>query len=151
MRMLEEGISGITSTGEFKRYLSFTRSFRTYSPNNTMLIWLQRPDATMVAGYRKWQEHGRQVRKGEKAIKILAPVVRKVEGEDTGEQVRKVVGFRDANVFAYESTEGEPLPSPPMTGRVEVGVESTDRLYSALSRICEAYARLRACSLQRPI
>lgn len=52
MQMLEEGIARITSSEEFKRYLSFTRSFREYSSNNTMLIWLQCPDATMVAGYK---------------------------------------------------------------------------------------------------
>jgi hypothetical protein len=138
MQMLEEGIATITDTESFKRYLAFTKAFHSYSANNTMLIFLQRPDATMVAGYRKWQEHGRQVKKGEKAIKILAPVIRRVEDEETGEMVKKVVGFRDANVFAYESTEGKPLPSPPMTGRVEAGVECADRLYSALSRICEA-------------
>jgi hypothetical protein len=138
MQLLEEGITRITTSEEFKRYLSFTRSFRSYSSNNIMLIWLQRPDATTVAGSKKWQEYGRQVKKGEKAIKILAPILRKVEDEESGEMVKKVVGFRDANVFAYESTEGEPLPSPPMTGRVEAGVEHAYRLYSALSGICEA-------------
>jgi hypothetical protein len=138
MELLEEGITRITTSEEFKRYLSFTRSFRKYSPNNIMLIFLQRPDATMVAGYRKWQEHGRQVKKGEKAIKVLAPVLRKVEDEENGEVVKKVVGFRDANVFAYESTEGEPLPTSPMTGTVAAGAGSGERLYSALSRVCEA-------------
>lgn len=138
MQMLEEGITRITSSEEFKRYLSFTRSFREYSPNNIMLIWLQCPDATMVAGYKKWKEHGRQVKKGEKAIKILAPVARKEIDEESGEEVRRVVGFRDANVFAAEQTEGDPLPSPPLTGNVEAGDSSARRLHATLSRICEA-------------
>lgn len=135
MELLEEGITRITSSEEFKRYLSFTRSFRTYSPNNTMLIWLQRPDATMVAGFKKWKEHGRQVKKNEKAIKILAPIVRNEIDEESGEQVRRVVGFRDANVFALESTEGDPVPSPPLIGAVSGEEDAARSLYELLSSI----------------
>lgn len=74
-----------------------------------MLILAQRPDATRVAGYRKWQELGRQVQKGEKAITILAPIVKKVE-DDAGAEERKVVGFRAASVFDISQTQGDPLP-----------------------------------------
>jgi antirestriction protein ArdC len=139
MQLLEKGITEITTSESFKEYLAFTRSFRNYSVNNAMLIWLQRPDATMVAGYKRWKALGRQVRKAEKAIKILAPIVRKETDPDTGEVESRVVGFRDANVFAAEQTnpvDGESLPSPPLTGRVEAGEEQATELYSLLSGIC---------------
>jgi antirestriction protein ArdC len=139
MKLLEEGISEITDSESFKRYLAFSRSFTNYSVNNTMLIWLQAPEATMVAGYKRWKALGRQVRKGEKAIRILAPIVRKETDPDTGDVESRVVGFRDANVFAAEQTDsvdGEPLPSPPLTGRVEAGEEEATELYSLLSGIC---------------
>jgi antirestriction protein ArdC len=139
MQMLEEGVTEITDSESFKAYLAFTRSFHNYSPNNTMLIFLQAPDATMVAGYKRWKSLGRQVRKGEKAIKILAPILRTETDPDTGEKVKRVVGFRDANVFAAEQTDsetGEPLPSPPLTGRVETSEEQAMELYSLLSGIC---------------
>jgi antirestriction protein ArdC len=144
MQLLEEGISEITDSESFKRYLAFSRSFTNYSVNNTMLIWLQAPEATMVAGYKRWKALGRQVRKGEKAIKILAPILRRVEDEETGEWVKKVAGFKDCNVFAAEQTDsenGEPLPSPPLTGKVtgdEAHEAAVGDLYALLSRICDA-------------
>lgn len=143
IELLEEGITQIADSESFKEYLAFTRSFREYSPNNTMLVFLQRSDATMVAGYKRWKAAlGRQVRKGEKAIKILAPIVRKETDAGTGEEVSRVVGFRDANVFALEQTEsvdGSPPPSPPQTGAVNGGSgERARELYSFLSGICAA-------------
>lgn len=138
LRMLEEGISEITGSESFRRYLTFTRFFHAYSARNQLLIYLQSPEATMVAGYNRWKDLGRQVKKGEKAIKILAPIVRKIAGEDeeAGGCVRRVVGFRDANVFALHQTEGKPLPAPPRTGTVEGGEPAADELYSLLSGIC---------------
>ena len=81
LERLESGVSRILDGEEFKRYLSVAAHFHHYSPNNCLLILMQRPDATRVAGYRKWQELGRQVRKGEKGIKILAPISRRVKSE----------------------------------------------------------------------
>lgn len=86
--------------------------FHAYSFGNVMLILAQRPDATRVAGYRLWLSLGRQVRKGERAIRILAPLVRKVEDEDSTEgPKRRVVGFRSVCVFDLAQTEGGELPT----------------------------------------
>jgi antirestriction protein ArdC len=70
----------------------------------------QRRGATLVAGYRKWQELGRQVRKGERGIAIFAPIVRKVETHDGDAET--VVRFRILHVFDVAQTDGEPLPEP---------------------------------------
>ena len=63
-----------------------------------------------MAGYKRWQQLGRQVRKGETSLAILAPIVRKVD--EDGEEVGKVVGFRSARVFDVSQTEGEPPEVP---------------------------------------
>jgi antirestriction protein ArdC len=74
-----------------------------------MLIAMQRPDATQVAGYRTWQSLGRQVRRGEKGIRILAPmIVKDRQAEDDDKAVRLL--FKVVSVFALEQTEGDPLP-----------------------------------------
>jgi antirestriction protein ArdC len=108
---LKDGIEHALSEDGWREYLAVGARFHRYSLNNVILIHTQRPDATRVAGFRLWQSLGRQVRKGEKGIAILAPVVRKVE-EDSGEQSRAVVGFRCAHVFDVAQTDGEPLPDP---------------------------------------
>lgn len=86
------------------------------SPNNVLLILCQAPWATRVAGYRKWQEMGRQVRKGERGIAVLAPCTYKTgtDEHDAPEEAepRKVLrGFRVVHVFDVSQTDGEPLPS----------------------------------------
>src|SRR6266851_2600157 len=73
MQTPERGIEGILTSDGFTAYLRTMARFPTYSVNNTLLILAQRPDATQVAGYRRWQELGRQVMKGETGIKILVP------------------------------------------------------------------------------
>ena len=114
---LEAGVTAMSSSDGWLAYLATAAKFHRYSPNNVMLILAQRPDATQVAGFRKWQELGRQVRKGEKGIVILAPSTRKVTDEDpdTGEErtARTLVGFRGVSVFDISQTDGEPLPEPP--------------------------------------
>ena len=84
------------------RFLAFRAHFHDYSLNNAVLIWCQRPTARHCMGYRAWQAHGRQVRKGERGLTILAPVTRKREEE--GDE-RAVVGYRTATVFDYEQTD----------------------------------------------
>jgi antirestriction protein ArdC len=85
------------------------RRFHTYSLNNQLLICIQYPTATRVAGYRQWASMGRQVRKGEKAIWILAPMAYTRE-DDAGDKVVGIRGFKAVPVFALEQTDGEPLP-----------------------------------------
>lgn len=88
-------------------YLATMARFPQYSLGNVILIATQRPDATLVAGFHAWRKLGRFVRKGEKGIGIVAPLVARKE---QGTEEISVRGFRVVHVFAFESTEGEPLP-----------------------------------------
>lgn len=93
-------------------YLKAIGRFHRYSLNNVLLIALQKPNASHVAGFRTWNELGRFVKKGEKGIMILAPIVRrKVEDEETAAEVsRAIAGFRAAYVFDISQTDGQELP-----------------------------------------
>jgi hypothetical protein len=100
-------------------YLAAMSRFHTYSLHNVLLIAAQRPEATHVAGFRKWLEMERSVMKGEKGIAILAPMLRKPrsdtsqeagEGTEPDSQGRVVRGFRVVYVFDIAQTEGKPLP-----------------------------------------
>ena len=76
--MIEQGVKDVYSSDSFKRYLSCCSKFHNYSLNNTLLILAQKPDASLVAGYRSWQTNfNRHVDKGEKGLMILAPVTYK--------------------------------------------------------------------------
>lgn len=122
LKTLEDGILTLTSSDEWARYLKMQAAFHDYSFNNVLLIMAQRSDATRVAGFRAWKKLGRSVQKGEKALWILAPLVSKVNREDTADaqddvkgvdrEVRRVVGFRAVAVFDVSQTEGDPLPAP---------------------------------------
>ncbi len=105
---LEEG-----GSATLKTYLSVMAKFHRYSFGNCLLIAAQRPDATDVAGFRAWNRFGRHVRKGEKGILILAPMVGKKRiRDDKGDEheTSTLFGFRSAYVFDRVQTEGEPLP-----------------------------------------
>jgi antirestriction protein ArdC len=94
----------------FAAWLRARATFHNYSFNNTLLIVSQRPDASQVAGYKAWQSLGRQVRKGERGIRILAPCVvkeRDGNGDETGE---RRVFFKSVAVFDVAQTEGDPIP-----------------------------------------
>ena len=70
---LAQGVAALRDSEDFKRYLDVAARFHSYSFGNQILIGMQCPDASRVAGYRTWQGMGRQVRKGERGIRILAP------------------------------------------------------------------------------
>ena len=93
-------------------YLDMCAKFHKYSPNNVWLILMAKPGATKVAGFHMWKSMGRSVRKGEKGIPILAPIVVK-QDKDAGEDKEKLVGFKVVYVFDISQTEGEPIPEPP--------------------------------------
>ncbi len=96
---------------QLKQYLSAMGRFRRYSLGNILLISFQRPGATRVAGYRSWLRLGRQVKQGEHAIRILAPILRRKRREDQQENGEdELVSFRGACVFDIAQTEGKPLP-----------------------------------------
>lgn len=131
---LEQGIKDLFHSDRYKAYLAAMSKFHNYSFNNTLLIAMQRPDASLVAGFAKWRDSfKRTVKKGEKGIKILAPspytVKRQVEYIDpatrqttTEEREITVQAFKPVTVFDVSQTEGEPLPSitvNELTGSVE--------------------------------
>ena len=109
MTALEQGQSEA-----LKAYLRVMSRFHRYSWGNILLIYSQRPEATHVAGFHAWLKMRRYVRKGEKGIVILAPMVgRKQKREDeelTEDEQTRLFGFRAAHVFDVSQTDGEPLP-----------------------------------------
>lgn len=100
-------VEKLGSSDEWKRYLDFAQSFHSYSFYNMILIMSQHPSATRVAGFKQWQEKGRQVRKGEKSIKIYGFAQRKItETDDSGREVeRKQTYFPLWSVFAEDQTD----------------------------------------------
>lgn len=119
------GIEAIFADGRVEEFFRFANAFRRYSFHNAALIFAQRPDATLVAGIRKWNELGRRVRKGERGIMILAPVLVKktVTVEDADGQAREeerevLAGFKQVYVFDVAQTEGKPLPANPFASQV---------------------------------
>jgi antirestriction protein ArdC len=106
---LHEHVETLRTSDGWQRWLGFASRFRDYSLNNQLLILMQRPDATRVAGYKTWQSLGRQVNKGEHGIAIFAPRTRLVDDDD-GERKRVVSGFHVVRVFDVSQTSGEPIP-----------------------------------------
>ena len=94
-------------------YLKAIGRFHRYSLHNVMLIASQKPNASQVAGFRTWNQLGRYVKKGEKGIVILAPMLRRKEeqNEEPGESMSAVAGFRAAYVFDITQTDGKELPA----------------------------------------
>lgn len=122
---LAAAVAGIQSGEDWQRFLAAAGRFHHYSANNILLIAAQRPDATRVAGFKTWQSLGRQVRKGEKGIAILRPILGSAD-DDGGQQpatarppsgepatARRILGFGTTHVFDISQTDGDPLPEPP--------------------------------------
>ena len=130
--ILNANVSRIRNSDAWRDALALRRRLHRYSFQNAMLIHLQRPDATMVAGYGRWQELGRQVRKGEKGISILAPMVKKIERED-GTTDKRLFGFKAASVFDISQTDGEPIPEPPRPEPLTADDPRASSLYDALA------------------
>jgi len=99
----------IDAVNEFITLWSSNLNLHEYSIGNVILAFFQYPELSMLAGFKKWQKLGRTVRKGEKAIRILAPLTRKVKDKDTNEDIYLVKGFRYVNVFDVNQTEGDNL------------------------------------------
>lgn len=94
---------------EFVELWSSKLGLHEYSINNIILAWYQYPQLSMLAGFKKWLSLGRTVRKGEKCIRILAPLTKKIRDEESDEDIYIVKGFRYVNVFDVNQTEGENL------------------------------------------
>jgi len=112
LAQLEQGITTLTSSDTWTEYLAFQAKFHHYSASNAQLIMMQSGGyATRVAGFHKWLELGRHVRKGETGLYILAPLVYTTKDEETGEKTGSAIrGFRYVCVFDIAQTEGEDLP-----------------------------------------
>ena len=123
---LDAGVERILDGEEFKRYLAFAAKFYRYSANNSLLILLQRPDATKIAGYKRWQQPGRQVQRGEEGIRILAPIIWTVEDEESGEKARMLCSFKVVKVFDVSQTD--PVPGGTAHPR-EAAARSASRLF----------------------
>lgn len=132
---IEAEVAKIHNDEQFRPFLNALARLHSYSFNNVTLIYSQRPNASLVMGYGNkegttgWKSLGRQVRKGEKAIKIIAPLGRKETDPQTGEEKKRIYGWRAVNVFDIKQTEGEPLPEVKAPELVwEIGHELYDRL-----------------------
>ncbi len=111
LRQLGEEAEKLRTTQGWAEWLRVAGRFHDYSLNNQLLILGQRPDATRVAGYRTWQSLGRQVQRGEKALRIFAPSFRREADERTGDERRVLSGFRLVSVFDMSQTTGDQLPT----------------------------------------
>ena len=127
MQSLESGVEELFTSNRYQEFLKTMAKFHNYSFNNTMLIAMQRPDATLVTSYKNWQSMGRQVMKGEKGITIIAPAPYKkmkekevldenqrpimgTDGKPKTEQVEVIVPhFKAVTVFDIAQTSGEPI------------------------------------------
>jgi len=142
LRQLKDGVDTIQRSENFRQFLTTMSKFHDYSLGNTLLIMIQKPEATKVAGFNTWKDMGRWVKRGEKGIAILAPIMpprpvcpqcgakipkgarycpkcgEPVEGEEIPAEVHY---FKAVSVFDISQTEGEPLPEfevPVLTGEV---------------------------------
>ncbi|MCA9281063.1 MAG: DUF1738 domain-containing protein [Phycisphaeraceae bacterium] len=117
-RALEQLAAALESgrSEELTRYLSMLAKFHRYSVGNVLLILSQMPDATHVAGFNTWRKMGRFVKKGEKGIVIIAPMVMRQKDESADDRDRPIIRFRAVYVFDVSQTEGDPLPEPASVG-----------------------------------
>jgi antirestriction protein ArdC len=130
---LVAAVESITTGEDWARMLDVASKFHHYSAGNVFLIMMQQPEATRVAGYKTWQSLGRQVRKGEHGIRILAPCHRTSKTEDEeGNEVRHswISGFTTVAVFDVAQTDGEDLPD--VSPKLLEG-EGFDTLWEALA------------------
>ncbi len=112
--LVEASVRALLTSEGWRRYAETRATFHRYSFGNCMLIASQRPSATHVAGFRAWQSLGRQVRKGERSIKIMAPMaVADREARAAGDTDAVRMLFRAVPVFDVSQTDGEPLAEPP--------------------------------------
>lgn len=137
MKQLENGFTELVVGDNFANYLKTMAKFHRYSFSNVMLILMQCPDASHVAGYKKWQELGRNVRKGEKSIRILAPCPhkKKVENEDGEETEIHWTTYRPVSVFDISQTDGKELPE--ICKRLTGDVADYEALFEGLKKVAQ--------------
>lgn len=156
---IDEGVKAVFQSEKYKEYLKFASKFTDYSARNTLLINLQRPDATLVAAYGKWKQLGRQVERGQTGIEILAPVAYKTnqvleterpavdefgnqlynpDGTEKMETVEKPMTglvFKKVYVFDVSQTSGKELPDPVTELTGDIDSARKEAVFAALKKV----------------
>ena len=156
---IDEGVKAVFQSEKYKEYLKFASKFTDYSARNTLLINLQRPDATLVAAYGKWKQLGRQVERGQTGIEILAPVAYKTnqvleterpavdefgnqlynpDGTEKMETVEKPMtglAFKKVYVFDVSQTSGKELPDPVIELTGDIDSARKEAVFAALKKV----------------
>jgi antirestriction protein ArdC len=136
---LQEGVRILTTSEDWQHALAFAARFHSYSFGNALLIQRQRPEASYVAGFHRWLELGRHVRKGEHGIAILAPIVVRKHDTETDETTERVVRlFKVAHVFDVAQTDGDELPRTVFADRLVGGADRERELYALLAEVMQA-------------
>jgi len=146
---IDEGLEQINTNEEWLHFLAFQSMFYNYSFGNTMLIYLQNPNASYVKGFKAWNSLGRYVKKGEKGIAILAPCFKKVpKNNDTSnddantsnndgnassdEKVKVIGGFRISYVYDIQSTDGDDEMLPTLVKGLSGTSDEIESLFTLL-------------------
>lgn len=139
-RQLENGVKDVFNSDKFREFLGVSAKFHHYSLRNQLLIAMQNPAASRVAGFKAWQkDFGRYVKQGEKGLNILAPCPRKITQTSTGEngepaeQEIVIPSYRVVTVFDVSQTDGKELPK--ICDRLTGGVQNFDRLLAAIKAV----------------
>jgi len=147
IKELAEAVEGAAVSEQVAQYLSFSKRFRKYSFNNTVLIWIQKPNATHVAGFNAWKKMGVTVNNGAKAIYIYAPIIKKPDDikpndKDLDTEVNKVniMYFRAVPVFDISDTNAEEKgikPKQPEWHDQNTPSELADKLFEYTLEFCK--------------
>lgn len=117
-----DGIDKIITSGEYEKFLKFSKNFHNYSFNNWILIFSQMEDASKVAGFKKWESMGRKIKKGSKGIMIMYPLkqtfTKKISGQESllndnktnNDEKIEFITYRATYVYDISQTTGKPLP-----------------------------------------
>lgn len=151
---LEEGVSNLFSDERYKEYLYKMSQVYRYSANNILLILAQKPDASLVGSMKMWNNtFNRRVKKGETALYVLAPIMRKhtlsvterdengvVQTDENGNPIKRdkevqYTLYRPAAVFDVSQTEGDPLPQTRLVKELDGNVENYDKLFKAIESV----------------
>ena len=159
IKKIDEGVKAVFQSEKYKEYLKFASKFTDYSARNTMLINMQKPEATLVAAYGKWKQLGRQVERGQTGIEILAPVAYKTnqvleterpavdefgnqlynpDGTEKMETVEKPMtglAFKKVYVFDVSQTSGKELPDPVTELTGDIDSARKEVVFAALKKI----------------
>lgn len=159
VKKIDEGVKAVFQSDKYKEYLKFASKFTDYSARNTMLINMQKPEATLVAAYGKWKQLGRQVEKGQSGISILAPVQYKTnqvlevdklavdefgnklynaDGTEKKETVEKPltgIAYKKVYVFDVSQTSGKELPDPVTELTGDIDTARKEAVFAALKKV----------------